>query len=161
MLDNVNIKPADIILMKGSSPISREIEFITQSQFSHVALIFDPEKMLTIEATPNGVIHGDLTKYTGCSSVFRLNEITEEQSEKILKFAEQQLGKPYDYEELIELFLKYVFHILTNDFEKGRYICSTFVNSAYLSAGIRLTKVNIPSPEDIFDSPLLIKVADI
>lgn len=161
MLDNVNIKPADIILMKGSSTISKEIEVITQSQFSHAALVFDPEKKLTIEATPNGVMNGDLNKYTGCSSVFRLKEINNEQSEKILKFAAQQLGKPYDYEELIELFLRYVFQIQISDFEKGRYICSTFVNSAYVSAGIRLTKQNIPSPEDIFESPLLMKVADL
>jgi uncharacterized protein YycO len=155
------LQPMDIILMKGKSRISRSIEFITQSQYSHVAIVFDPEKNLTIEATLNGVVNGDLNKYKGCSSVFRLKTITKEQSEKIVKFTEQQLGKPYDYEELIGLLLRYGFHISINDFEKGRYTCSTFVNSAYASVGIRLTNQIIPSPEDIFESPLLIKVADI
>lgn len=157
---HVNLKPMDIV-MRGRSRLSCGIEFITQSQFSHVAIVFDPEKKLTIEATLNGVVNGDLKNYIGCSSVFRLKTITKEQSEKIVKFTEQQLGKPYNYKELIYLFLRYVFHISINDFEKGKYFCSTFVNSAYESVGIRLTNQNIPPPEDIFESPLLMKVADI
>ena len=106
------------------------------------------------------MVKGDLNKYKGCSSVFRLKTITKEQSEKIVKFTEQQLGKPYDYEELIGLLLRYGFHFSINDFEKERYTCSTFVNSAYAIVGIRLTNQVIPSPEDIFESPLLMKVAD-
>lgn len=160
IVEQVNIQEADIILMKGSSQISKGIEFITQSQFSHAALVFDPDKELTIEATLSGVIHGSISNYKGRSSIFRLKNITKEQAGNILKFAELQLGKPYDYEELIDLFLRYVFHIPVNEYEKGRYICSSFVYSAYASAGIRLTNQNIPSPEDLFESSLLMKVAD-
>lgn len=90
-----------------------------------------------------------------------MTTLTDEQASNIVKYAEQQLGKPYDYEELVDMFLRYVFHIPNNRIEKGRYVCSTFVNAAYASVGIKLTKQNLPSPEDIFESLLLTKVVDL
>jgi len=160
-LGNLNLKPADIILKNGTGGLSTGVELITHSQFSHAALVSDPEKNQTIEATLDGVVNGHISSYRGCSAVFRIKTITQEQAENIVKYAEHQLGKPYDYEELVNLFLRYVFHIPNNRIEKGRFICSTFVNAAYASVGIRLTSQNFPSPEDIYESSLLIKIADI
>lgn len=160
-MSDLVLKKGDIILKRGTGRLSQEIEFITHSQFSHAALVSDPDKGLIIEAGLHGVGHSNVKDFIGCSSVFRMVTLTEEQADNLVKFAEQQLGKPYDYEELVDQFLRYVFHIPNNDVEKGRYVCSTFVNAAYASVGIRLTKQNLPSPEDIFESPLLTKIADI
>jgi cell wall-associated NlpC family hydrolase len=90
-----------------------------------------------------------------------MENLTNKQADRIVTYAEKQLGKPYDFEEMIDMFLRYVFHIPNNEEEKGRFICFTFVNAAYASVGIRLTKQNLPSPEDIYESPLLVKIAEI
>ncbi|MDQ0197883.1 YiiX/YebB-like N1pC/P60 family cysteine hydrolase [Neobacillus ginsengisoli] len=160
-MGDVNLKKGDIILKRGTGRLSSEIEFFTHSQFSHAALVSDPEKKLIIEASLNGVGYTNLAGFIGFSTVYRMMTLTDEQASNIVTYAEQQLGKPYDYEELVDMFLRYVFHIPNNRIEKGRYVCSTFVNACYGSAGIKLTKQNLPSPEDIFESPLLTKVADI
>ena len=109
----------------------------------------------------DGVSHRDIKEFIGVSTVLRMETLTDQQAESIVTYAEKQLGKPYDFEEMIDMFLRYVFHIPNNEEEKGRFICSTFVNAAYASVGIRLTKQNLPSPEDIYESPLLVKIADI
>lgn len=160
-MGDLNLKKGDIILRRGTGRLSREIEFFTDSQFSHAAIVADPEKKLMIEASLNGVVHTNLDGFIGSSTVYRMTTLTDEQASNIVKYAEQQLGKPYDYEELVDMFLRYVFHIPNNRIEKGRYVCSTFVNAAYASVGIKLTKQNLPSPEDIFESPLLTKVVDL
>ncbi len=160
-MGNIVLKKGDILLKKGTDQLSKDIEFITDSKFSHAALVSDPGKELIIEASLHGVKHNDMIDFIGYTSVFRMNTLTDEQANKIVLFAEKQLGKPYDYEELIDQFLRYVFHIPNNEVEKGRYICSTFVNAAYASVGIQLTKQNLPSPEDIYESSLLTKIADI
>jgi uncharacterized protein YycO len=161
ILGNFILKKGDIILKRGTGRLSRDIEFVTHSQFSHAALVSDPDKNLIIETGLHGVGHSHVKDFIGMSFVFRMKTMTDEQAEQIVKYAENQLGKPYDYEELVEIFLRYVFHIPNNEEEKGRYVCSTFVNEAYASAGIRLTKQNIPSPEDIYESSLLTKIGDL
>ncbi|WP_028400508.1 YiiX/YebB-like N1pC/P60 family cysteine hydrolase [Ectobacillus panaciterrae] len=160
-MGDLYLQPGDIVLRKGTGWISQGIELITHSQFSHAALVSNPETKQIIEATFDGVIKSNIDDYTGYASVFRLKTITNEQAANIVKYAEQQLGKPYDFEELIDQFLRYVFYIPNNEIEKGRFICSTFVNAAYASQGIKLTNQNLPSPEDIYESPLLTKVAEI
>ncbi len=141
--------------------IDTGIKLITHSQFSHVALVSNPDTMEIIEATPMGVIRNSINQYTGYTSVFRLKTLTTGQAANIVKYAEQQLGKPYDFGEIVHQFLRYIFHVPDNHVEKTRFICSTLVNAAYLSERIKLTKQNLPSPEDIYESTLLTKVADI
>jgi uncharacterized protein YycO len=161
-LDHVVLKKADIILKRGTGAISHGIEAVTHSKFSHVALVADPEKVLLIDAVlRDGVGYRDIKEFIGISTILRMETLTDQQADKIVAYAENQLGKPYDYEEMIEMFLRYVFHIPNIEEEKGRFICSTFVNAAYASIGIRLTKQNLPSPEDIYESPLLVEISEI
>lgn len=160
-MGDIVLKKGDILLKRGRGQISRDIEFVTHSQFSHAALVSDPENGLIIEAGLHGVGHSHVNDFIGTSSVFRVESLTDEQAAKVVKYAEKQLGKPYDYEEMIDMFLRYVFHIPNNEMEKGRFVCSTFVNAAYASVGIRLTKQYLPSPEDIYESPLLMKIGDL
>jgi uncharacterized protein YycO len=161
-LGNIALKKADIILRRGTAAISEGIEVVTHSKFSHAAIVVDPDKNLLIDVVlRDGVAHRDIKEFIGVSTVLRMETLIDQQAESIVTYAEKQLGKPYDFEEMIDMFLRYVFHIPNNEEEKGRFICSTFVNAAYGSAGIRLTKQNLPSPEDIYESPLLVKIADI
>lgn len=161
-MGNIALKKADIILRRGTAIISHGIEVVTQSKFSHAALVVDPDKNLLIDVLlRDGVAHRDIKEFIGVSTVLRMEALTGQQADRIVTYAEKLLGKPYDYEEMIDMFLRYVFHIPNNEEEKGRFICSTFVNAAYASVGIRLTKQNLPSPEDIYESPLLVKIAEI
>jgi uncharacterized protein YycO len=161
-LGNIALKKADIILRRGTATISHGIEVVTHSKFSHAALVVDPDKNLLIDVVlRDGVAHRDIKEFVGVSTVLRMETLTDQQADRIVTYAEKQLGKPYDYEEMIDMFLRYVFHIPNNEEEKGRFICSTFVNAAFASIGIKLTKQNLPSPEDIYESPLLVKIADI
>jgi uncharacterized protein YycO len=161
-LGHIVLKKADIILRRGTDAVSHGIEVVTHSKFSHAALVVDPDKNLLIDAVlRDGVGHRDIQEFIGHSTILRMETLTDQLADKIVTYAEKQLGKPYDYEEMIDMFLRYVFHIPNNEEEKGRFICSTFVNAAYASVGIRLTKQNLPSPEDIYESPLLVKIGEI
>ncbi|WP_416826197.1 YiiX/YebB-like N1pC/P60 family cysteine hydrolase [Ectobacillus polymachus] len=160
-MGDLYLQKSDIILVKGTYLIDKGIELITHSQFSHVAIVSNPEVLEIIEATPTGVIRSSITKYTGHASVLRLKTFTNTQIENIVNFAEQHLGNPYDFGEIVHQYLRYTFQIPDNNVEKNRYICSTLVNVSYLSEKIRLTKQTLPSPEDIYESTLLNKIADI
>ena len=75
---------------------------------------------------------------------------------KLWTMQRNRFGDSYDFKALIEEFLRYTFNLnIVQPEDEKRFICSTFVNSAYVNAGIKLTDQYLPSPRDIMKSPFV------
>ena len=122
-----NLLPADVLLFKGRSRISRAISFITHSHWTHAALYIgrcsdydsDSEILLQIRS----VFHGDekeqlvvesllgqgtvitpLSNYANDSiRLCRPRGIIEKDAELVVQHALSQLGREYDVRQLFDL----------------------------------------------------------
>lgn len=153
----MEIKTGDIICVHGKGFIAEEIESITKSQISHVAIVVDPTNNRLIEAQGmRDVGFCDLDDYKNESTILRCGQLTDNERYTILKYLYRQIGKPYDYAGIFKEFERYIFDKKIKNTEKDTsFICSSLIQSAYLSAGIQLTNVDFPSPADIFASKKL------
>lgn len=144
---------ADIILVHGTELIDDAIELVTDSPWSHAAMVHDPAKSQLIEAKPFRVVqYAEMKQYKDRSLILRINELSEEQREQITRFAQGQLGKPYDYRAILEEFERYEWKHRVDVVDYGRFICSTLIFEAYKSAGVELTKEKLASPDDLYRS---------
>ena len=152
------LEKGDIIAIYGKTDlISLSIEAITRSPISHVALLVDTVSKEIIEATMNRKIgYRSLDDYKEHCVILRIPSLTDAQRDKIVEYAKEQIGDSYDFKALIEEFLRYTFNLnIVQPEDEKRFICSTFVNSAYVNAGIKLTDQYLPSPRDIMKSPFV------
>jgi uncharacterized protein YycO len=79
-------------------------------------------------------------------------DVTQEQYDKIFAFAKSKVGTPYNYRDIVGLFIH---HDITS---QHREICSMFVFECFLAAGIQLLNVlpkysNLVTPETLHLSP--------
>jgi uncharacterized protein YycO len=160
---DIELKPCDLILVKGSksSFISREIEEITNSPYSHVAGVISKYGTLVEAEGFEKTGQVPLSKYTDCD-IYRFEDLTEKQKYEILGFINGQIDSRYDYFLLVVELFRYVFHkALPYKEPFGSHICSSLWYDAFKSAGIDLCP-NIdskyPSPADISKSNLLKKI---
>lgn len=153
----MGVQVGDIILSYSGTFLDSAVDMVTDSPFSHAALVADPVKRLTIEARAfNTVCYHPLDSYKNISLVLRVPNITPEQQHKIIQYAKAQLGKPYDYKQILKEWMRYEFGVhLTEEAKPERFICSTLVATAYLTAGIRITEQAVPAPGDLFVSKKL------
>ncbi|MEW9668375.1 YiiX/YebB-like N1pC/P60 family cysteine hydrolase [Ammoniphilus sp. 3BR4] len=152
----VPLKRADIILIHRTHPLSVGIQLLTNSPYSHAVLVSNPETGEIIEAEPfSGVTYGELKEYQGHGLVLRLESLTDEQSDSIIKFAEDQVGSPYDFGEVLQLFNRYQRKLPPDADQDKAFICSTLIAAAYQSIGIQLSDQIVQSPDDLFKSPHL------
>jgi uncharacterized protein YycO len=155
------LQKGDIVAVHGQRLISLAIETITHSPISHVAIVEDPDKRQLIEAEIDRTIgYQSLDHYKEHCVILRVPSLTDEQREQVVQYAKAQLGDSYDFKAIVEEYLRYRFRFQMNqrqaeETKQKRFICSTLVNSAYLSVGIKLTDQYLPSPDDIFKSPFI------
>lgn len=146
----------DIVAVHGVNLINVGIEVVTHSPISHVALVADPDKNLLIEANGGRTLgYINMNAYKGMCVILRDESLTDQQREGIVQFAKDKFNYEYDYIAIIREFERYVFGKKIQP-EHGRFlICSTLVSEAYKSVGVTLSSETIPSPDDIWKSPLL------
>lgn len=162
----MELKPCDLILVKGSrqSFVSREIEDITNSPYSHVAGVVTLDGKTIVEAEgfqKTGQV--PLSKYNiNDYDVYRFEGLTETQRDLILGYVNGRLGGHYDYFLLVVEFFRYVFHkVLPYKEPFGYTICSSLWYDAFKSAGIDLCPdidSKYASPKDVSESKLLKKI---
>lgn len=157
----MNLKVGDVILVKGKDFIGRTIDEIEHGQYSHSAIYVGNGKI--IEAEWNKVVYSSIEKYTGKADIFRVTfDLTIEQQNKIVEYANSCIGEPYDYFLLILELVRYVFHFILPYKEYHKVICSVLVNDCYKDAGADLCLgTKYPSPVDLSESKLLTKVNSI
>jgi hypothetical protein len=108
------LRPADILLIEGSSRISSAIRYLTQSTWSHAALYVgriidrhepDGEPHVLVEAElDKGVISSPLSKYARAHSrICRPVGLTSEDIEAVVSFAVDRIGFRYDLKNIVDL----------------------------------------------------------
>lgn len=129
---------------------SAVIRFWTQSQWSHVDLIIPEYGYLG--ARPDGV---EIRPWDYCKptkSTIGTIDCSEDATTKIISAALTQLGKPYDWLDILGI-------VLRQDWEeRNAWICSRLFFWVCLQGGIQLqniSELNRITPELIYDSPIL------
>lgn len=160
------LQTGHIFFSSGSYAFSGIIQRLTNSVWSHVAIVYKDEKLgrvLVLEAEPQVGIrmiplsnylrnyHGKKRPYKGQVVIAKLrSQPEEEQLNKAISFGLDQLTRPYDNREIIRIMLRILFRKGKREKNKN-YICSELVRDAYAKAGI-VFKMNDTyiSPQEIW-----------
>ena len=168
-IKTIHLEPADIFLTRGNSLLSKAIRFFSTSigesraKVNHVGLVATKGSVydcMVIEALSKVKKHTMWKQYgpfkKDLVAVYRPLNLTQDETELILKTANKQVGRKYGYlkivAHLLDWFLlgAYVFRRLTND---ERYpICSWLVAHSFAKAGKYFgVKPGAAEPDDIWD----------
>jgi hypothetical protein len=127
----MEIKPADLVLVRGTGPVADIIKRVTNSPYSHVAMLVKPNELIEAQGFRNTGYQG-LDFYQGCSDIYTLDMLTEDQRARIVAHMMQEVGGKYDYKLLAWEFGHYVFHLdLPFHEDTGHHDCMTAVAEAY------------------------------
>jgi hypothetical protein len=108
------LRPGDVILIEGTSRISRPIKYLTQSTWSHAALFVGPvenhrepdgEPHVLIEAElVDGVRSSPLSRYRGAHTrICRPVGLARKDVSSLVSFACERLGQQYDLHNLFDI----------------------------------------------------------
>jgi uncharacterized protein YycO len=155
------LRPGDYICVRTTGGISRLIEIITRSPYTHAAII--SEDGFLIEAEPGGVRTTSITEYDGCLMTSNTTEpTTPEQRATILTYAHGRLGEPYNWnadltDGLADLGIRWRF--LTR-FARGRkaIMCSQLVATAGVLAGLPSWQCGKPTTASVVPGDLAARI---
>ena len=125
------------------------IRWFTQSCYSHVALVKNNE---IIDATFRyGVKRRQLIDLKISYSIIEFREVPNLDKEKAWKFAENQIGKPYDWLSLLGIFFRRKW---TSDIS---WFCSELIACSLFEGGVTVIRkqANRVTPENLLNSPLI------
>ncbi len=159
------LESGDIFFASGDYLISKAIQKMTCSPWSHVGIIFRInviDRVLLLESVEDmGVRFAPLSKYLndyekmkpykGYVVVTRCNDLTSESVKRISSFGIDELTQPYDKDEIAKIMARITLGIG----KKGRdreYICSELVYECFAHAGktFAFNPKGFISPEDIW-----------
>ena len=143
------LRPADLILVRGTGLISATIEHVEHSKYSHVAIVIKPNEL--IEA--NGFRrtgYQALDYYAGRADVYRCDAMTDEQRKDIVNYLEHEVGGKYCYILLAWELIRYATGIWLPFNPGPSRICSYLATDAYTKYGLNLwPKIRYPTPADV------------
>jgi hypothetical protein len=161
----MDLKAGNIILVRGKGSIIGEIiDDFEKGTYCHAAGYIKDD--ILIEANGiNSASYNTLYEYTGKADVFICDILTDNQRQRIVDYAKNQIkirGK-YDWKLILLEACHYIFNWMPKYKEPfNKKICSVLWYDAYKSVGIDLTpSIEYPSPQDLFESKLLRKVGSI
>lgn len=147
------LRTGDIVLVEGNSRISTAIKYLTQSSWSHACLYIGPDNGKSSE--PH-LIEADLREGVRMVNLdffaeFNLRicrpiDLTAQDTQKLVAFAQSKLGHKYDLRNVIDL-IRYVIQkpavpnryrramLSLGSGEPTRAICSTLIAETYQSIG--------------------------
>jgi len=148
------IRPADVLLIEGRrSNISSTIGFLTRSTWTHAALCvglganlgeIHGESLVLVESElGKGVIASPLSKYaTFNTRICRPIGLSPQDRMKVIRFAVDRIGQPYDLKNIIDLVRYFLPHppvparwrrrlIALGSGEPTRAICSSLIAQAF------------------------------
>ncbi len=147
------LRPGDLFFASGNSLSSRAVKFSGDSIWSHVGLVFpdfvQTKRVMLLESRPtSGVRLVPLSVYTGPEAVegfaydekcavARIRGLTEEQALKAAERGMSLIGKSYDIDGVVKLFLD-LFLKIPQDLRDEEYLCSELVWECFKSAGVVL-----------------------
>ena len=166
------IKNGDVLLYSGTDPVSKLIQSISDSEYSHAGIaVWWNDRLMVLEAQTKGVVASrlsdNLKKYNGGVDYYWCKkDITDDKRTQMVAFAQEQLGKEYNYIKVAASGLRAALGLSMKNQDgsfkhpAGKYFCSQFVSEIYHMAGMDLA-INLSSdrtsPQAIADSPLLVQ----
>jgi uncharacterized protein YycO len=142
----------DLLLVRDVDFVSRSIEKITHSPYSHVAIFTGPNELVEAQGFKR-VGYQDAGVYQGKADVFRCYPSTFNQREKVVESVKSHIGQHYDYLLLGVELVRYAFGVVLPWYEHDSVICSTLAADGYRDAGIDpCLDIAFPSPADIANS---------
>lgn len=145
----MDIRPGDLILVRGTDLISKAIEDVEHSPYSHVAIVIKPNELIEAQGfRPTG--YAGLDTYRGMADVYTCDEVTDEQRQRIIDYLVKEVGTHYCYPLLLWEFIRYETGILLPYNPGPNRICSYLATDAYTKVGLNLwTGIRFPSPADV------------
>jgi hypothetical protein len=166
------IRSGDVLMYRGHGPISRLIRLATGSPYSHAGIAARwNDRLMVMEAVGKGVVvtplSANVTGYHGSVELFTaVPEISDEVRERMIRYAQEELGKEYGRWNAIVLGLRLLLKrgIEARDRLRRdrRLFCSHYVAQVYNVGGHDLKRGvsdRFMSPGDIARSPVLRRVA--
>lgn len=157
----MDLRIGDLILVKGTGLISEAIEHVEDSPYSHVAGYVGHDELIEAEGFQR-TGYAPVSKYKGCADVFRFG-LAPSTRDRIVELAKWSIGGHYDYALLFVELIRYWFGVMVPYREPpNARICSVLWAGIYRDVGIDLCAgIRYPSPADISQSKLLVKIGSI
>lgn len=158
----------DLVFCCGQEPMSKEIERITRSPFSHVLMAWLPgaaTQWLTLEATFNRGVHvGKLSDYVdsydGDLVMARRPALTSSDKTAALNAGFSVLEDAYDWRQEVSIAAHKLIHALPIEIPRREYYCSglQYFMSLATTYPLRRPGLNYPTPEDLWVDPTVTPV---
>ena len=161
----VNIEPGDLIFFRGKALISKVIQYITKSEYSHVALVYQVEAvqnehlLVVIEAIAQGVVirsmmfdplvHEHVAPKVPGHDEFVATETRKHAIGLALNVNRERLG--YDFLGVMGLLFSYGLGWTTRKWQNRKaYFCSELVTYVYGNA-ISLRSSHETTPGSLYN----------
>lgn len=161
------LRTGDLLFVAGNFPSSLRIRAFTRSPWSHVALVLQLpvlDRVLVLESVEKiGVRMIPLANYLndyedagkpydGAVAVARVDGITKEIARRLMQFGADELGRPYNQEEIAALADPDVLQKGRPPVRERVYVCSELVQACFRHAGLDFANdpVGFISPANIW-----------
>lgn len=161
------LRTGDLLFGSGNYPISGRIQEATHSIWTHVAIVLQMariDRVLLLESVMTvGVRVVPLSKYLsdyeedgkpydGCLLIARVDGVTLEFATKLVQFGFDELGRPYNREELACIMDPINLPIERVTIRERVYVCSELVQACFQQVGYEFPKHpgGFITPEDIW-----------
>lgn len=160
-----NLKSGDIFFTSGDYLISKAIQKMTGSPWSHVGIVFrldSIDRVLLLESVEDmGVRFAPLSKYLndyengkpykGRAVLARCKDVTSETIKGLSTFGIDELTQPYDKDEIAKIMARIALGIGKKERDR-EYICSELVYESFARAGkeFAYNPKGFISPEDVW-----------
>lgn len=165
------LRTGDLMFAAGTYPLSKAIQKASKSPWSHVGIVVvqhEIDRVLLLEAEYGaGVRLIPLSKYLldydntgqayeGPLVLTRIDDLTPEIAKKALTFGVDELGRPFDTQELAMIAVRLVLGEQKLEHDRS-YLCSELVYECFAHAGRIFDggKDHFVAPNDIWNDPQL------
>lgn len=162
------VQSGDLVFCCGRATISKVIEEMTISVFSHVLMTWLPEDAdhwLTIESTAkNGVHIGQLASYIddyhGDLVLARRPQVTKTDIRKARDAGLQALDDAYDWRQELSIIGHRLLKCVPVEIPQNEYYCSGLQYMMSLATEFPLQRpgMNYPTPEEVWTDPTVVPV---
>lgn len=163
------MKEGYLIFIRNYSWFGNRIRQLTNCEYNHVGIFIDERNI--IEARFVGVEKTPLDKFLGLVierkldfDIYKFKNISERQLGIMLRFIKKEVGRKYDFIQMLNLGL-FLFFGVKRDLEpidnSKKWFCSELIAEGAYEAGIRFHENIDPdniTPADMLNSGLLEKV---
>lgn len=149
----------DLIFYKGKNIISKIIRLISKSDYTHVALYLGDFHVVETDFMLNLSVRHIIYKRKDYD-VYRVENITAKQREKLEEFINMTISSHYDYKLVMSHFSNYFFDNKIRG-SKNKFDCSEWIDLAFKYAGIDLLpsyNKSTVTPADLSKSPRITRV---